>query len=199
MDVTYPPQPWQLTGRNAVGVWLVPAAQAPLPHAPSTRQLRLFGRVIVAAAFFRYDEPSPLTYGEIMATQIVLDGWRPRISITHIWVDSPASMAGGREMWAIPKDLAIFDIDPERAWAAQDIGTLEVERTRTLPGLWPLVFRLAQGREGAVVTTPVSGRIKLARIRGRWHFDPAGPLGFLTGRRPLCTFGAAPFYLKFGR
>ena len=33
------------------------------------------------------------------------------MSITDIWVDSPASVAGGRELWAIPKGLCDFDLD----------------------------------------------------------------------------------------
>jgi len=199
VEVTYPPEPWDLHGHAHVGVWLVPRHQAPPPHHPGTRQIRLFGRVVVAAAFFRYDRPSPLTYDEIMATQLVRDGWRPRVSITHIWVDSPASMAGGRELWAIPKDLAEFERVTNRAYTANRIGTLTIARLRRLPFRLPLGFRIAQDRDGELLTSPVSGSARLGVGTGFWTFDPDGPLAFLGGRKPLLTLAVEQFRLRFGR
>ncbi len=199
MDLTYPPEPWDLHGHAHVGVWLVPHRQAPPPHHVGTRQLRLFGRVVVAAAFFRYDRPSPLTYDEIMATQLVRDGWRPRVSITHIWVDSPASMAGGRELWAIPKDLAEFERVTDRAYTAASIGTLTIARLRRLPIRLPLGFRIAQDRDGEVLTSPVTGSARIGVAKAFWTFDADGPLAFLSGRRPVATLTVGAFRLLFGR
>ncbi|MFT4187338.1 MAG: acetoacetate decarboxylase family protein [Aeromicrobium sp.] len=199
MDASYPPEPWRLHGHAHVGVWLVPTGEAPPPHHPGTRQIRLFGRVIVAAAFFRYDAPSPLTYDEIMATQFVRDGWRPRVSITHIWVDSPASMAGGRELWAIPKELATFNRVTDQSYTAEGIGSLRVRRRGSLPFRLPLAFGVAQDRDGALVTTPVRGRVRFGLTFSGWSFSPDGSLAFLDGRRPLLTLGAHDFTLIFGR
>ncbi len=198
-EPAYPPEPWDLHGHAHVGVWLQPRHAAPAPHHAGTRQVRLFGRVLVAAAFFRYDEPSPLTYDEIMATQLVRDGWRPRVSITHIWVDSPASMAGGRELWAIPKDLAEFSRVTDASYEAHGIGRLRLGRIRRLPFQLPLRFRIAQDREGRLVTSPVAGRARLGITRGTWTFDSDGALGFLAGRRPLLTMTVEPFRLTFGQ
>ncbi|GAA1728464.1 acetoacetate decarboxylase family protein [Aeromicrobium alkaliterrae] len=198
-DETYPAEPWDLHGHAHVGVWLVPAGAAPPPHHAGTRQLRLFGRVVVAAAFFRYDEPSPLTYDEIMATQLVRDGWRPRVSITHIWVDSPASMAGGRALWAIPKDLAAFERVTDRAYTAAGIGTLTLARLKALPFRLPLGFRIAQDRGGSLLTSPVAGSARVGVAKGFWTFDANGPLAFLAGRKPLLTLTVRGFRLLFGR
>lgn len=194
----YPPEPWHLHGHAHVGVFLLPRGETPPPHSPRTRALTVFGRTIVAAAFFRYTDPSPLTYDEIMATQFVRDGWRPRVSITHIWVDSPDSMAGGRELWAIPKDLAEFDVTPGVSYIARGIGSLTLRPRRWRLPL-PLGFRVAQDRDGVLVTTPVrgSGRFSIA-ARARWVFDPAGALGFLAGRRAVVTLTVHPFRLRFG-
>ncbi|EFQ83846.1 hypothetical protein HMPREF0063_10562 [Aeromicrobium marinum DSM 15272] len=199
MDVTYPAEPWHLVGTNAVGVFLLPTGVAPPPHSPRTKPLRVFGRCIVGVAFFRYEEPSPLTYGEIMSTVLVRDGWRLRVSITHIWVDSPASMAGGRELWAIPKDLAPFEIDPERRWTSPEIASLDVDRVRRAPFAVPVAFTIGQDRDGELLVTPVSGRARLALHRGTWSFRTDGPLGFLAGRRPLVSLAMSPFRLRFGR
>lgn len=199
MSESYPAEPWDLHGHAYVGVWLVPKADAPAPHSTATRAVTLFGRTIVCAAFFVYEEPSPLTYDEIMATVLVREGWRLRVSITHIWVNSPASRDGGRDLWAIPKDLAEFDVAPHSSYAAQGIGSLAVGTVRRPPFALPIGFRIAQDRAGSLVVSPVSGRIRHGLARGRWSFAADGPLGFLLGRRPVLTLAARPFRLLFGR
>lgn len=195
---TYPPEPWDLTGHSYIGVWLLPRGLTPTPHSPATKAVTIVGRAVVCAAFFVYEQPSPLTYDEIMATVLVRDGWRLRVSITHIWVNSAASREGGRKLWAIPKDLAEFDVAPHSSYAAQGIGSLGVGSARRLPRALPMGFHIAQDRSGSLLVSPVTGRLRLGLATGRWAFAPDGPLGFLTGRRPLLTLLAHPFHLLFG-
>lgn len=199
MGVTYPAEPWDLHGHSYVGLWLVPHRSAPPPHHPGTKQIRLFGRTIVLAMFVRYDEPSPLTYDEVMATQLVRDGLLPRVSITHIWVDSPASRDGGRDLWAIPKDLAEFRRTNDQWYRGTGIAELSLRRSRTLPFRLPAAFKLVQNRDGQKVTSPVRGAAKVGLARGTWAFDADGPLAFLSGRRPLLTLTVRPFRMIFGR
>lgn len=194
----YPLSPWDLTGHAYTGVWLLPKHLAPPPHNADTKAVTIFGRVIVCAAFFVYEEPSPLTYDEIMSTVLVRDRWRLRVSITHIWVNSPASRDGGRELWAIPKDLADFDVGQHASYAAQGIGSLMVNRVRRLPFRVPLRFTTAQDRNGDLLVTPVSGAIRAGLAKSRWSFAADGPIGFLAGRKPLLTWAAKPFHLIFG-
>lgn len=194
----YPDEPWDLHGHAYVGVWLVPRKQLPAPHSPATAPITVFGRGIVSAAFFVYERPSPLTYDEIMSTVLVRQGWRPRVSITHIWVNSPASRDGGRELWAIPKHLADFDVAPHVSYTAQGIGSVVLGRIRRLPIALPAGFRIAQDRAGRVQVTPVRGRVRLGAGTGHWSFEPEGPLEFLAGRKPLLTLAARPFRLLFG-
>lgn len=196
---TYPPSPWDLTGHAYAGMWLLPKRLAPPPHSASTKPVTLFGRTIVSAAFFVYEEPSPLTYDEIMSTVLVRDGWRLRVSITHIWVNSAASRDGGRELWAIPKDLADFDVAPHASYAAQGIGSLSLRRVRRLPFRLPAVFSSAQDRGGNLLVTPVSGKVRAGLASARWSFAADGPIGFLAGRKPLLTLAIRPFRLIFGR
>ncbi|MCW2800055.1 MAG: acetoacetate decarboxylase [Aeromicrobium sp.] len=194
----YPPEPWDLHGHAYVGVWLLPRDRTPAPHSPATKVVTIFGRAIVCAGLFVYEEPSPLTYNEIMSTVLVREGWRLRVSITHIWVDSEASRDGGRALWAIPKDLADFDVVPHTSYAAQGIGSLAVKRVRRLPWALPIRFRIAQDREGSLLVSPVKGRIRFGRALGRWAFAADGPIGFLAGRKPLLTLASRPFRLIFG-
>lgn len=196
---TFPPSPWDLTGHSYTGVWLLPKRLAPAPHNASTKPITIFGRTVVCAAFFVYEEPSPLTYDEIMSTILVRDGWRLRVSITHIWVNSVASRAGGRELWAIPKDLADFDVAPHSSYAAQGIGSLSVRRVRSMPFRVPARFSSAQDRDGILLVTPVVGHIRAGLAKARWSFAADGPIGFLSGRKPMLTLAAKPFHLIFGR
>jgi hypothetical protein len=196
---SYPPEPWDLHGHAYVGIWLLPRDRTPAPHSPATKVVTIFGRAIVCAAFFVYEEPSPLTYNEIMSTVLVRQGWRLRVSITHIWVDSEASRDGGRALWAIPKDLADFDVVPHTSYAAQGIGSLEVKRVRRLPWALPIRFRIAQDREGALLVSRVKGRIRYGNTTARWSFAADGPIGFLAGRKPLLTLASRPFRLIFGK
>jgi hypothetical protein len=195
----YPAEPWDLHGHAYIGTWLVPRAHLPAPHSPSTKPVTIFGRGIVGAAYFVYEEPSPLTYNEIMATVLVRQGWRVRVSITHIWVDSPSSRDGGRELWAIPKQLADFEVVPHASYVATGIGSLVLGRVRRLPWQLPAGFHIAQDRAGSLLVSPVAGRIRLGTVSGGWSFAADGPLGFLTGRKPLLTLAASPFRLLFGR
>jgi hypothetical protein len=196
---TYPPEPWDLHGHAYVGTWLVPVADLPSPHSPATKPVTLFGRGIVGAAFFVYEQPSPLTYYEIMATVLVRRGWRVRVSITHIWVDSAASRDGGRDLWAIPKQLADFDVRPHTTYDAHGIGTVAVRRVRRLPRTLPGGFTIAQDRDGRLLESPVTGRLRLGLASARWTFAADGPLAFLHGRRPVTTLAVRPFRLLFGR
>jgi hypothetical protein len=196
---TYPPEPWDLHGHAYIGAWLVPVGDVPAPHSPATKPITIFGRGIVGAAFFVYEQPSPLTYNEIMATVLVRDGWRVRVSITHIWVDSEASREGGRDLWAIPKQLVDFDVVPHASYSAQGIGSLVLRRVRRLPWMLPAGFTIAQDQHGSLLVSPVAGRMRLGTASARWSFAADGPLGFLHGRRPLLTLVAWPFRLMFGR
>src|SRR3712207_3654263 len=102
--VSFPPEPWRLRGAQHASVWLVPFADVPaaLPH--GTTPILLNGRALLLTAFAIYMPGSVLAYNEMLCAMAVRAGLRVAATITHIWVDSPASAAGGRALWGIPKD-----------------------------------------------------------------------------------------------
>ena len=198
----YPPSPWKLTAHSYVGFYLLPTAALPAPHSAATRPITFFGRGIVAAAFFVYEEPSPLTYNEIMSTLLVRKGWRPLVSITKIWVDSEASRDGGRALWAIPKDLADFGVRPHSSYVASEgattIGSLDVDGAKSLPVALPVGFSVAQDRGGEPLITRVRGRGRIGLARARWAFDADGPMGYLAAEKAFFTLALRPFRIVFG-
>jgi acetoacetate decarboxylase len=64
------------------------------------------GGIYIAA----YREGSTIQYNElIIAPALVRSGLRPGAWVSHIYVDSPQSLFGGREIWALPKEMARFE------------------------------------------------------------------------------------------
>jgi acetoacetate decarboxylase len=164
---------------------------------------------VYGAAFVTYREPSPLTYHELLVARLADDD-RPAVTVTDIWVDSPASMAGGRELWAIPKDLCDFGMEAARTgplrrttWPAglgdQPNATARFSDVSALAPPTPFRGAVRQTRDdGTPVSAPVSGRARTLPARAHWDVDPAGPLGFLAGHRTLASFSITNFRLTFG-
>ncbi|MFI5909947.1 acetoacetate decarboxylase family protein [Dactylosporangium sp. NPDC051541] len=195
----YPPEPWSLRGRMYVSVWALPvAALPPIPPelASTVRVARIGGRALVGAAWVDYRPGGDLSYRELLAAVLMRQGWRSRVTITHIWVDSPASRDGGRALWGIPKDLAEIELTDTRA--AASVGA-EATIRGARPWLrLPIGFTCTQELGGRAKTTPVRATARCGPARLRWHLEPDGPLGFLHGRKPLLTLVADDFRMRFG-
>ena len=201
VDTSYPPAPWQMHGQLWLSLFRVRAGDHP------DREPGIYG-----AALVRYEEPSPLTYSELLVAHVVKTGGSPAkaVSITDIWVDSPASVAGGRALWAIPKDLCDFTFRSERhalrthtSWTAsldgRPVATAEFADVSRLAPRLPFKGATWQQREdGEEVTAFLTGSSKAAPCRAQWSFDPDGPLGWLHGKRTVASFRQADFQMSFG-
>jgi len=178
--------------------WIVPAHLLPeLP--PGVRPLTVAGRAVVIAAWVDYRPPGVLSYRELMVTVAVRSG--PAVTIPHIWVDSPVSLAGGRALWHIPKELAEFtltdapDFDAEARAGGMPLAGARFGRRRPLPFRLPLAFAVRQ-------RGPLRSRVRLTARLGlahsAWRVAEGGPLAFLAGRRPLVSVVARDFRMRFG-
>lgn len=196
MNGSYPPPPWRLAGTAHLGLWPLPAAALPWALVPGTRPFTLLGRTFVAVAFVAY-RGGDLDYDELAVMVPVGIGRRLAVTIVRIWVDSPASLEGGRALWGIPKEMAAFR-GTEAADAAGPFARLRVGTGLRLPGRWPARATVAQARDGTPALTHASLRARIALVRGAWDFAPAGPLGVLAGRRPWATVRLAPLAMRFG-
>jgi hypothetical protein len=198
----YPPEPWRLCGRGYISLWLVPSRVLP-PLPAGVRPVSVLGRTAVATALVDYQPGGVLAYHELLACALVREGPRPGLSITDIWVDSPASRAGGRELWGIPKELADFELTHERgARAAVRRDGVELAAARVRPGRlgvrlpFPLRGTVLQTLDGAVARTPVSASGRLRLATGAWRFGPE--LAWLRPFRPVLTVATTDFVLRFG-
>jgi hypothetical protein len=108
--MSYPPAPWRLQGDCLLAVHLIETARA-RPFVPPELAIVpvLPGRTLAAAFLVRYGPGSVIEYGEL-AVIAALVRWESSRGfwISHIYVDDPASLEGGRELWGLPKELAEF-------------------------------------------------------------------------------------------
>ena len=202
-DVSYPAAPWHMVGSLWLTLFRVRDA---------VDELRPAG--VYGAAFVSYQEGSPLNYNELLvARPLSTDAYGRRVTITDIWVDSPASVAGGRELWAIPKGLCDFTFESSHTgplttteWTAglgrKPIATArfrDVSRAALrLPfkgGTWQPGIEDTDGEER---TATLQGSSKALPARSHWDINPAGPLGWLADARQLASFRQAAFRMSFG-
>jgi hypothetical protein len=197
---TFPPAPWAMVGQ----LWLSLFRVRNVPGHPDG---------VHGAAFVRYEPGSPLTYSELLvARPVKSDAHGRRVSISDIWVDSPASMEGGRELWAFPKDLCDFTLETSHTgpvsrteWSA-GVARRPIARARftdvskaavRLPfkgGTWQPALEPG----GEEKTATLKGSSRTLPCRGSWEFDANGPLAWLRGARPMASFRMADFRMSFG-
>jgi hypothetical protein len=206
-DLSYPASPWHMVG----SLWLT-LFRLPEP----VDDLRPAG--VYGAGFVSYEEGSPLTYHELLvarraSTDVQSDRGSRRVTITDIWVDSPESVAGGRELWAIPKRLCDFTFDTSHAgpltsteWSATE-GRVAIASARfrdvsrmapRLPfkgGTWQPGI---EDTGGEARTATLHGSSKALPARAHWDINPDGPLGWLAPARRLATFRQAAVRMSFG-
>jgi acetoacetate decarboxylase len=208
-----PPLPWLLVvrGEAVVSVHAVDAARArrlvpreltPLPLWP--------GRVAGGIWLAEYGPGSVLRYRELMAGCAVLWRGRPAVWVAHVYVDSRASLRGGREQLGVPKQMARFGERPG-GWVdvvgeAGPVCSLQLRRS--LP-LWRQSLKLpalhldARDPSGATACAHgnrIRGRVGVGRVEVEIPSgSPLRSLGLgpalvgLYGTRVVALLGGAPF------
>ena len=197
--MTYPPAPWNMHGQLWLSLFRVREGDHP------DRPAGVYGAALVS-----YERPSPLTYSELLVARQV----EKKVTISDIWVDSADSRDGGRDLWAIPKDLCDFRFQntgrrlQRTSWTAS-LGGRPIARARfsdvshlTLRTPFKGATRQERpaddDRAGQEVLASLKGSAKVLPCRGSWEFNDAGPLAWLAGKRPLASFRMADFTLAFG-
>ncbi len=162
---TYPPAPWTLRGWGVATLQPVDLAQARCVAPPGAHVVPVWpGKTLGGLLLLAYGVGSTLHYNELnlVAGLVRFDGrlafWLPRL-----YVDSPASLAGGRAIWGAPKELADFTFAAERTQTSVTIVRSDRALCRLTFGTPGRGLRLvlpmpAVGlRDGALV--PFTGRL----------------------------------------
>ncbi|MBX6342143.1 MAG: acetoacetate decarboxylase family protein [Thermomicrobiaceae bacterium] len=184
--MSYPPAPWVLYGRAIFAPRLLDSRGArafvpPYLDVVSVLPGKTLGGVYLAA----YGPGSALAYHElIVVAALARSGGRVGFWISHIYVDDLRSMAGGREIWGLPKEMAEFawPVGEERRVVARqdgrDLCALHYGPERTLCGL-PVVVPAFSARGGDLLqfNGVASGRLGLGK--GQLEVPPDSPLAAL--------------------
>lgn len=151
----YPPPPWQLNGELII----VPALVKP--------------RALGGAMLVDY-RSGTLVYREL----IVFSHATARgMVVSHIYVDDEQSLAGGHEVWGLPKELAQFEFTPTYFSARQDDDLLLEARIRRRPGKLPLVIPAPIVSDAGM--TLGYARIKAAPALVTLNVPPSSPFASL--------------------
>lgn len=202
-DTAFPPAPWRLVGDMYASVWRPSPADLPAwPLPPGARLLVLRRRATLVTLWVDYRPGGVLTYRELLVALAVTHRRRVAATAVAAWVDDPRSLAGGRALWGIPKQLASFGFSRGSGpvpvvTTMTDAGGADTEAVfvprRRLPGRIPVRSHLVQQAGAATVRVPLrlSGSVALCRSRLTACSD--GPLGFLHGHRPVTSVAVEDF------
>lgn len=121
----YPAAPWSLHGYALQTAHVLDIAAArPLVPAELTIVSVFPGKTLGGVYLANYGAGSALQYSElIVVAAIVQRSGKIGPWISHIYVDNPDSVAGGREIWGLPKELADF------SWSAAAVEVRQQERS----------------------------------------------------------------------
>jgi hypothetical protein len=200
-EAPYPSPPWRLHGTVQAALWRVPRAALPGPLPDGARPLGWGQTALLATVRADWQPGGDLAYAELVVAVPVRLGRRLGVTVTAAWVDSPASLAGGRALWAIPKRLGRFETVDGRTALTDGRGlvTAFTDRPgRALPLRLPVPLRVLQpdGAGIRITRAAAAGRPRFGGLD--WDFPPDGPLALLAGKRPFLTLTLADAEARFG-
>ena len=207
----HPPSPWRLKAQMLLGLSWVRTERIRPALPEGVKPFSVFGWSLSGVAFVDYGPQggeSVLSYRELLVAILVRRGLRVLVHIPQIWVDSAESLAGGRKLWAIPKEWADFEgrIEGPLFSASQEGVSLSAVRTGkrwlALPGWISTRMTLVQARsDGRIVETPNRMRARVEILRGvSWDFSADSPLTRVSGQsRPFLSLFLRSAQVIFGR
>jgi acetoacetate decarboxylase len=198
--MTYPSPPWRLTGFGFQTIHLldIDRVSALIPSQldiVSVLPGKTLGTVYVAA----YGEGSALIYNElIVVNALVRHGSKIGPWISHIYVDHPDSVAGGRELWGLPKELAQFDWNLESPRSSvcvrQDAEVLcKLTSQWQAPGLpLPLSSSVFSVLNSALMTFEAQAQVKVHLSGIDLQIPATSPFAWVEPGQPVLSLYLNP-------
>ena len=123
-DRSYPPAPWTLRGWGVATVQPVDIAAARRVAPPGAHVVPVWpGKTLGGLLFLGYGSGSTLQYNELnIVAGLVRFGGRLAFWLPRLYVDSAASLAGGRAIWGAPKALAGFTFATEKTHTTVEVA-----------------------------------------------------------------------------
>ncbi|MFS8104202.1 acetoacetate decarboxylase family protein [Lentzea alba] len=174
---SYPPAPWRSGG--TMWIALLPTTRpVPVPEG-----LTPVGKDRLVLMVIRY-RTGTLCYDELIIGRLVRHNRRVGVWVHAIWVDSAASLWGGRQIWGVPKQLATFTWRERGVLMKDDAGmriSIEFGRSSTWSVPTPFVAPAFGLLLGQLQFFRGAGRGRLRTSRVRLVSWPAGLPSVRTG------------------
>lgn len=202
--MSFPPAPWTLRGFALQTAQLVSCDRLKSFLPPMLEPVEVLPGYTVGGVYLSfYGAGSVLEYSElIVAGGLVRGGESWGGWITHIYVDNPDSVAGGREIWGLPKELAEF------AWTGdRESGSVSVRQGDRLLCSLHHSWRVPFWRQSAALPCLSLLKNQLVQFEGRvaarfalrgvqLTVPPESPFADLGIDQPLLALMAEDLELK---
>ena len=189
--MTYPQPPWTLKGDAFVTLQLLDIGRVRhLIPAELNIVSVLPGKTIGGVYLSKYSSGSVLEYSELIIIAGVLSyegkfgGW-----VSHIYVDNPDSVAGGRQVWGLPKELAQFSWEASSVTVSQSGNLLcKFNYQRQSFGL-PLKLGAAafSCKESNLLIFPAFVEANFGLVSSKLEIPTTSPFAWLNISQPILT------------
>lgn len=176
-------------------------AHRTLEFGTGIRASTLLGSCFLCSGFVQYGPGGDLQYCELFLAALARAEGRFGITLPLIWVDSSASLEGGRALWGIPKQQAAFDLEDGKLRAQVSGKSIASASFAVRQRLFRRVSTRAvvmQARDSKVVRTPVHVSAEVERILAQWYIPQGSPLSILRERVPLISLRFSQARIRFG-
>jgi hypothetical protein len=199
----YPQAPWTLKGYAFLSLHLIDIAKAS-PFIPVELAIipSLPGKTLGGVYLSQYTNGSDLTYNELIVVAGLVN-WQGTIGswVSHIYVDNSDSVAGGREIWGLPKEMATF------RWESGESGSVTVRQGDQLLCTLRSTGRLSLLRQrfsfpsfsrqnGSFLQFISTAQANFGLVKASLDIPQSSPFGGLIDSSPLMSVSADSLDLK---
>jgi acetoacetate decarboxylase len=204
--MTYPPAPWKLQGYALQTLHLVNIENS-RPLIPPELEIvsPLPGKTLGGVYLSTYETGSILEYNELIVVAALVS-YRGKVGawISHIYVDNLDSVAGGREIWGLPKEMATFNWEKDKISVSQ--GDRELCNLKYQKGWLNLSTWWQQSFNGDVFGKLDSklllftgqSKAQLEMVSGNLVIPSTSPFACLNLGQPLTTLNCQKLELVAG-
>jgi acetoacetate decarboxylase len=203
MNISYPPAPWHLNGTALASFQAIDLAIA-RQFVPIDFDLVtvLPGKTLGCLYLSAYEQSSTLQYHElIVAPALVRYQGKIGAWISHIYVDNPHSVEGGRNIWGLPKQMADFTWDDRQVTVSKDRNCLcrvdrsSLELPLSLWGNFKISGNVFGGLDRDILSFQGDVSSGLKWTPSSLTIPPSSPFASIDFSHPLFSVQCDPFQL----
>ncbi|NJL60915.1 MAG: acetoacetate decarboxylase family protein [Methylacidiphilales bacterium] len=198
----YPPTPWYLEGYAVQTLHLVDIDRIRHLIPSELKIISVFpGKTIGGLYLSKYISNSVLAYSELIIIPALVS-YRGKISgwVSHIYVDNLDSVAGGREIWGLPKELADFDWQIDKRVVVKQGNNLLCRLDYNKQSLFAwrqwLAWSSLSRKNGNILSFPFEFEFKFGLINSRLEVPQESHFSDLNLQNPLLTIRCDEMSLK---